>query len=92
VNLPKFRETVKIKFWSLRPGLGANLGVIFDMDTQVEREAYRVRTDDDWKWQIKGLRQLKKYDYYAEEDQYILDDCGSSIEIELQTINQKEER
>lgn len=83
MNLPKFRETVKIKFWSLRNGVGPNLGVINDIDTKVVRECYRVKTEDGWKWQIRALNILNKVDWYADEDQYILDDHGSEIEVEL---------
>ena len=44
--LPPFRKAVLIKFSSLRNGVGSGLGVIFDIDTWVERVCYRVKTDD----------------------------------------------
>ena len=83
MNLPHLRKTVTIRFSSLRNGFGPNLGVIFDVDTMVEREAYRVRVGNDWKWQIKGLNNLSQYDYYAEADQDILDEYGSEIDVEI---------
>lgn len=83
MELPKLRQTVKIRFWSLRNGLGQSMGIIFDIDTKVEREAYRVRTADGWKWQIKALRQILRYDPTAETDQDILDEYGSSLEVEF---------
>lgn len=61
-SLPKLYRPVKIKFWSLRNGVGASLGVIFDIDTKVERIARRVLCNKSplgWKWQIIS----KKYDY-----------------------------
>ena len=85
MSLPPFGKTVKIRFWSLRNGLGANLGVVFDIDTQVERECYRKRTSGGWKWQIKNLRDLMQWDWCAETDQEILDDAGESLEFELVT-------
>ena len=82
-KLPHLRKTVRVKFWSLRNGIGANLGVIYDIDTMVERDAYRVRADDGWKWQIKGLNSLLKYDLTAETDQEIFDEYGSDLEVEI---------
>lgn len=82
MELPKLRQTVRIKFWSLRNGVGPTLGVIFDIDTKVEREAYRVRTDDGWRWQVKALNQIVKYDSSAETDQEIFDEFGSELEVE----------
>lgn len=81
MGLPHFRKTVKIKFWSLRNGVSDGLGVVLDIDTEVERDAYRVKTEDGWKWQIKGLAQLEKWDYFAVADQEILDEYGSDIEV-----------
>ena len=78
--LPDLRKTVRIKFWSLRAGLGPNLGVILDIDTEVEREAYRVKTDDGWKWQIKEMNNLRKYDSCIDTDQETLDNIGSDLE------------
>ena len=80
--LPPFRKTVKIKFSSLRNGLGAGLGVIFDIDTMVERDAYRVRVPDgNWKWQIRGLNKMISWDSFAETDQEILDEYGPGIDV-----------
>lgn len=86
-SLPHFRESVIIKFSSLRNGIGENLGVIFDIDTMVKREAYRVKTDDGWKWQIKGYNKILLYDHYVETDQEILDEYGSEIEVEIMEEN-----
>lgn len=84
MELPNLRKTVKIKFWSLRNGIGEGLGVIFDIDTKVERYAYRKRTKDgDWKWQIRELNKLYPYDPHVEIDQEILDEYGSEIEVEI---------
>lgn len=80
--MPPLRKTVKIKFWSLRMELGAGLGVIFDVDTKVEREVYRVKTPDGWKWQVKALRAISMYDPTAETDQEIFDEYGSELEVE----------
>lgn len=89
-DLPPLRKTVTIEFWSLRNDIGPGLGVIFDVDTLVTREAYRTRTTEadwecagSWKWQIRGLRKLARYDQYAETDQEILDEYGSGIEFEI---------
>jgi len=82
MDLPKLRKTVKIKFLSLRNGVGYNLGVIYDIDTEIERECYRVKDGDSWKWQIKDLKKLALWDYFAETDQEILDEYGSDIDVE----------
>ena len=80
MELPKLRQTVKIQFWSLRNGVGAGLGVIHDIDTQVIRDCYRVKDGDSWKWQIKGYWKLYHNDYAVETDQICLDDLGSDLE------------
>jgi len=77
MELPSFRQTVRVKFWSLRNTIGPNGGVCFDTDTKVERDAYRVRVGDDWKWQIKGFNRLPVYDWFADTDQECLDELGS---------------
>lgn len=82
VQLPKMYAPVKIKFWSLRLGFGANYGVIFDVDTRVERKCRRVRCDGGWKWQIVDFLKLRLIDYVAEQDKEILDECGSGLEFE----------
>lgn len=79
MNLPNLRKTVRIKFWSLRAGLGPNLGVIPDIDTEIEREVYRVKTDDGWKWQIKGINELRKHDSCIDTDQETLDNIGTDL-------------
>jgi len=82
LSLPHFRKTVRIKFWSLRNDLGQNLGVILDVDKQVERDVYRVKTESGWKWQIKGFNQLLNYDGFVDTDQDILDEEGEGLEFE----------
>ena len=77
MKLPKLYRPVKIEFWSLRNKLGRNYGVIFDCDEIVERTVMRVRTKSGWKWQIKDLALLLEWDYYAEQDQEILNEYES---------------
>ena len=81
--LPPYRKSVVIKFSSLRNTVGETLGVCFDMDTVVMREAYRTRTPQGWKWQIKGYRKLMEWDHSAITDQEILDEYGSGIEVQI---------
>ncbi len=83
MTLPNLRKTVKIRFWSLRNGVGQGLGVIFDIDTKVERDAYRVRTESGWKWQIRGAKREARWDPSVETDQDILDEYGSEAEVEI---------
>jgi hypothetical protein len=79
MDMPKLYRPVKIKFWSLRNGLGENYGVIFDIDEEVERIARRVLCDEGWKWQIKDTKKLSKWDYFIETDQISLDECGMDL-------------
>lgn len=81
MNNPKLYRPILIRFSSLRNKVGAGLGVIFDCDEMVERVAMRVRVESGWKWQIKNLRNIQEYDYYVEEDQFILDEIGSDDEV-----------
>lgn len=84
MSLPQLRKTIKIKFLSLRNGVGQNFGVILDIDTFVERKAYRIKTDDgSWRWQIKGLKKLMKWDYFANTDQEIMDEYGPELDVEI---------
>lgn len=81
-DLPKFRKAVMIRFSSLRDGIGSNMGVIPDIDTWVERECYRVKTGEGWKWKIKGFNQIPWWDYgLAETDQICLDEIGSDSDF-----------
>jgi len=82
MKLPRLYAPVKIKFWSLRNGLGANYGVIFDIDTEVERKCRRVKCDGGWKWQIVDFMKLAEWDCTADIDKEILDDCGSDLEFQ----------
>jgi len=79
-KLPKLYRPIKIKFWSLRDGLGAGLGVINDIDTEVERIAMRVRCEGGWKWQIKNAYRISEWDWSVETDSDILDEYGSDID------------
>lgn len=83
---PKLYAPVKIKFWSLRNGLGPNLGVIFDIDTEVVRVCRRVLcrdswNDSGWKWQLVSYYQ--DWDWSLEQDKEILDTYGSELEYTL---------
>ena len=78
MNLPKLYAPVYIKFSSLRACLGANLGVIDDVDTDVIRKCRRVlKPSGGWKWQLVDYYRL--IDNYLEIDKQILDDCGSFL-------------
>ncbi|MCP5018959.1 MAG: hypothetical protein GY938_27330 [Ketobacter sp.] len=79
MKLPRLYRPINIKFSSLRAGLGGNLGVVFDIDTMVEREAMRVRTEGGWKWQIKNLSATLEWDWCVETDQEILDEIGMDL-------------
>jgi len=82
MELPNFRKTVKIKFWSLRNTIGQSGGVCFDVDTKVTRVVYRVKVDDSWRWQIKGFNRLPASDCFAETDQECLVELGDSEDFE----------
>lgn len=73
MKLPKLFRVVTIEFWSLRNGVGEDFGVIFDIDTKVQRRARRVRTRYGWNWQIESLYKTLEWDWCAEQDQDTLD-------------------
>jgi len=78
MELPKFRQSVLIEFSSLRNGIGCGGGVVLDIDTVVTRMAYRTKTPETtrgWKWQIRGINGILKYDWNVETDQECLDNC-----------------
>lgn len=84
MKLPKLYRPIKIRFSSLRNGLGDNYGVIFDIDTMVEREAMRVLAEDGWKWQIKNIAKLSEWDWNVYADKECLDEIGQDMDcIEL---------
>ena len=83
MKLPKMYAPVKIKFWSLRNGLGPGLGVIFDIDTEVERKCRRVRTKDGWKWQLVRYFQDRDWDWALEQDKECLDMNCEEVEFSL---------
>lgn len=80
MDTPKLYRPIVIRFSSLRSGIGANLGVIFDIDTVVERLAMKVRVSEGWKWQIKNMYKIAEYDYVVETDQEVLDMIGMDTE------------
>jgi hypothetical protein len=90
MKLPKLYAPVKIKFWSLRNGLGDGLGVIFDIDTQVTRMVRRVLVcydkpsryygNGDWMWQIINAYEMSEWDYFIETDGLCLDEIGTDLE------------
>jgi len=87
-NLPKLYRVVSIRFSSLRYGMGDGYGVIFDLDTMVDRIARRVLCEDGWKWQIKDINKLYEWDYFVDTDQEILDEIGMDCSlIELSSAN-----
>ena len=63
----------------MRNGVGGGLGVIFDIDTMVERVAMRVLCDGGWKWQIKNKASISEWDWGVETDQEILNEIGMDI-------------
>jgi len=80
MRLPKLYRPVKIRFSSLRNGVGDGLGVIFDIDTMIERVVIRVLCEDGWKWQLKNLSDLYEWDDFAETDQEILNEIGMDLD------------
>lgn len=82
-QLPKLYAPVNIRFWSLRNGLGSNLGVVFDIDTEVIRKCMRVLCEEGWKWQIVEYNTISEWDYVVETDKEILDEYGAEIEFDL---------
>jgi len=79
MKLPKLYRPVKAKFWSLRNGVGESLGMIFDIDTEVERIVRRVLCPEGWKWQIVGLSKIREWDWSVETDQECLDEYGDDL-------------
>jgi len=85
--IPKLGRPINAKFMSLRNGIGASMGVIFGIDTEVKRKVRRVLCEGGWKFQIVNLHEIVGYDWSAETDQVILDEIGmdlSLIEFEAQ--------
>lgn len=79
-KIPKLYRPVILRFSSLRNGVGAGLGVIFDIDTVVERPAMRVATPEGWKWQIPNYRKESDWDWPITTDQEILDEIGMDMQ------------
>jgi len=82
MKLPKLYAPVNITFSSLRNGVGANLGVIFDIDTDVTRKCRRVLCNGGWKWQIINYHRDIDWDWGLDQDKEILDEYGSELEFE----------
>lgn len=80
---PKLYAPVKIKFWSLRNGLGRDLGVIYDIDTEVVRTCRRVLCKGGWKWQLVNYYQDRDWDLTVEQDKEILDNYLDELEYTL---------
>ena len=86
MKLPNLYSPIKIKFWSLRNGLGDGFGVIYDIDTEVERTVRRVLVEREmgWKFQIVNLDKIREWDYFADTDQETLDNFGSELEFKYE--------
>lgn len=72
-------QTKKLTFGALRSELGSNLGVIFDVDTEITRNCRVVIGEDGLKkWQIikVDIKQVE-WDYFVDEDQ----ECLNEIDI-----------
>lgn len=82
MRLPKLYSPVKIRFWSLRNGIGSNGGVIFDCDEKVERTVRRVITPNGWKWQIINLNDIAIWDWNVITDQECLSN-GDPMDVEF---------
>ena len=76
MKLPKLYSPVKIKFSSLRNGIGDGGGVMFDIDTLVTRTVVRVLSEGGWKWQIANLYKIIEWDYFVAVDQESLNEIG----------------
>lgn len=82
--LPPLRNSVLIEFWSLRNAIGANGGVVLDVDTKIRREWYRKKTTDGWKWVIKGYKRLIASEWFLETDQECLDNMENpTTDVEI---------
>ncbi len=80
MKLPKLYRNVKINFSSLRDGIGRGYGVIFDIDTMVERTVTRVRCKEGWKWQIKNFGKIIERDCFVGIDQECLNEIGMDLD------------
>jgi hypothetical protein len=80
VKQPKLYAPVKIKFWSLRNGVGSGLGVLFDIDTEVTRTCRRVLYLGGWKWQLVRYYQDRDWDWCLEQDKEVLDNYREEVE------------
>ncbi len=80
MKLPKLYRVVKIRFSSLRMGLGYHGGAMFDCDEMVEQYARRVRASDGWKWQIKGLF-FRNWDAHGDIDEECLNENPTDFKI-----------
>ena len=77
----KLYRPIKATFSSLRPGLGDNYGVIFDLDKEVTRKVMRVIVPGGWKWQLLDTKALWLWDYFVEVDQDVLDEIGMDLSL-----------
>ena len=81
-KLPKLYAAIKIKFWSLRNGIGAGGGVYYDNDVQVTRKCRRVLVGDSWQWQIVNGFKLSEFDCTIDQDNEVLVVYGAELEVE----------
>lgn len=51
-RMPKLGRVIEVDLDVLRAGIGANYGVIYDIDTVVKRKVRRVMDVDGWRWQL----------------------------------------
>ena len=83
MKLPKLYSPVLLEFWTLRNGIGAGGGVIFDIDTKVARKCMRVLHGDSWAWQIVNYSDLRQWDDRAVVDQEILLEYGPDADYSM---------
>ena len=77
----KARQIKKIRFSSLRDGIGGDYGVINDIDTKVTRKCRAVIDEYGLKWQLVKDSEYH-YHYYNEADQECLDELrGEVVEV-----------
>ena len=77
ITLPKLYRVIKIKFWSLRMGIGSNGGAIFDIDREVVRRARRARIKEGWKWQLLDCENFGESENY--EDDFCLNEYSEYV-------------
>lgn len=79
MNMPKMYAPVNIRFSSLRNAIGSSGGVIFDVDTMVERKVRRISYEGGWKFQIINADKIREWDWFVDTDQEVLNEIGMDI-------------